>query len=127
MSNIEMGTLYEFNRDAVAAETPLTRTELKKALREIKQFFYEKPDNYFMLLCREKYDFTLFNLKYKEEFSTRKLIDELEECLNNRGLIISIELTKAKDAFEIWIKSTDDNTACVYYLFPYDLGVIEEV
>lgn len=125
MSNIEMGTVYEMNRNVAAAQKELSRTELKKGLREIKYFFLENPNKYFMLLCREKYDFTLFNLKHKRDFSIHKIIQDLEECLSNRGQILSIDLTDAKDAFEIWIKI--DNKAYVYYLFPYDIGVIEEV
>ena len=124
MSNIEMGTLYEMNRNVAAAQKELSRTELKKGLREIKYFFLENSNKYFMLLCREKYDFTLFNLKHKQDFSIHKIIQDLEECLSNRGQILSIDLTDAKDAFEIWIKI--DNEAYVYYLFPYDIGVIEE-
>ena len=122
MSNIEMGTLYEMNRNVAAAQKELSRTELKKGLREIKYFFLENSNKYFMLLCREKYDFTL--LKHKRDFSIHKIIQDLEECLSNRGQILSIDLTDAKDAFEIWIKI--DNEAYVYYLFPYDIGVIEE-
>ena len=123
MSDIAMGTLYEINQSAVAAEKPLTRTELKKALRDINQFFYNHNDNYFMLLCRERYDFTLFNLKYKEQFSMRRLMNDFEECLTNRGEVISIE--EVPDAFEIWIKI--DDKAFAYYLFSYDTGVIEEI
>ena len=124
MSNIEMGTLYEMNRNVAVAQKELSRTELKKGLREIKYFFLENSNKYFMLLCREKYDFTLFNLKHKRDFSIHKIIQDLEECLSNRGQILSIDLTDAKDAFEIWIKI--GNEAYVYYLFPYDIGVIEE-
>lgn len=114
------------NQGAVlATEKPLTRTELKRALREINQFFLDKKDNYFMLLCRERYDFTLFNLKYKETFSMRRILQDLDECLTNRGEVMSIEPINSHDAFEIWMKI--DDQAFVYYLFPYDMGVIEEV
>ena len=124
VSNVELGTLYDMNKSAVAATGKgLTRTELKKALREINQFFCLSKDKYFMLLCRERYDFTLFNLNYKEQFSMRKLMDDFAECLTNRGEVVSIE--EVDNAFEIWIKI--DDQAFVYYLFPYDIGVIEEV
>jgi hypothetical protein len=76
-----------------------------------------------MLLCRERYDFTLFNLLNKNDLSLASGIKELKECLENRGAIISIDLTENKDAYEIWIKIDDE--PFVYYLFPYDLGVIE--
>ena len=125
MSNITMGTLYQLNQGAVSATgKQMTNAEIKKALKEVKQFFLNKKDSYFMLLCREQYDFTLFNIKYKENFDLQKAVQELKECLSNRGEIVSIDLTENMEAFEIWIKP-NDTTAYVYYLFPYDTGVIE--
>lgn len=119
MQEIEMGTLYQVNKNLLMTEKAMTRDELRQAYKKIKKFFNEKPDKYFMLLCREKYDFTLFNFTNKENIKTK----DLEECLINRGDIISIEATENKEAFEIWLNIDDEPFA--YYLFPYDLGVIE--
>jgi hypothetical protein len=76
-----------------------------------------------MLLNRETYNFTLFNLGNKDDITIKRIMEGLKECLNNRGNVISIDLTETKDAFEIWISA--DSEALVYYLFPYDTGVIE--
>ena len=124
MSNIEIGTLYDINKNIVTTQKELSNTELRKSLREIKYFFLKNSNKYFMLLCRERYDFTLFNIKNKEEFNLQKAVQELKECLFNRGKIISIDLTNDMETFEIWIK-LNENTSYVYYLFPYDRGVIE--
>ena len=79
-----------------------------------------------MLLCRERYDFTIFNFnKGKTEFSLTHAIKDLEECLTNRGKIVSIEIVKENEiAYEIWL--IVDDQAFVYYLFPYDIGVLEQ-
>jgi hypothetical protein len=121
--DVALGTVYEVAKSAAKLEAPLTHTDLNKRLREIKQFFLAQNDKYFMLLNRETYNFTLFNLGNKDDITIKKIMEGLKECLNNRGNIISIDLTETKDAFEIWISADDE--ALVYYLFPYDTGVIE--
>lgn len=123
MSEIMMGTLYDMNKAAIINMPSLTNSELKKNLKKIKQFFLDKTDKYFMLLNRETYNFTLFNLGNKNEIAMKQTMDDFKECLDNRGRIVSIELDSAGN-YEIWIVD-DFNEALVYYLFPYDLGVIE--
>ena len=123
MSEIMMGTLYDMNKAAIINMPSLTNSELKKNLKKIKQFFLDKTDKYFMLLNRETYNFTLFNLGNKNEIAMKQTMDDFKECLNNRGRVVSIELDSAGN-YEIWIVD-DFNEALVYYLFPYDLGVIE--
>lgn len=123
MADISMGTLYDMNKAAIVSMPSLTGSEFKKNLKKIKQFFLEKTDKYFMLLNRETYNFTLFNLGNKNEIAMKQTIDDLKECLNNRGRVVSIE-SDSMDSYEIWIVD-EDNEALVYYLFPYDLGVIE--
>lgn len=123
MSEIMMGTLYDMNKAAIINMPSLTNSEFKKNLKKIKQFFLDKTDKYFMLLNRETYNFTLFNLGNKNEIAMKQTMDDFKECLDNRGRIVSIELDSAGN-YEIWIVD-DFNEALVYYLFPYDLGVIE--
>ncbi len=123
MANVTMGTLYDINKAAIIGMPDLTSSELKKILKQIKQFFLEKTDKYFMLLNRETYNFTLFNLGNKNNIAIKETIDDLKECLDNRGRVVSIEPDSAGN-YEIWIVN-NENEALVYYLFPYDLGVIE--
>lgn len=129
MSDINMGTLYNMNKAVILQnlkkEDFLCSQELAEKLSMIKQFCLDTKNKYFMLLNREKYDFTLFNLENKcDDFEINRIFyDELRECLQNRGKLLSIDLTEGKDACEIWIVTDDE--AFVYYLFPYDNGVIE--
>ena len=41
----------------------------------------------------------------------------------NRGEIRGIDITKDKQAIEIWISTEEDSYA--YYFFPYDKGIID--
>ena len=124
MSDIELGTLYDMNKAAVAAtEKPLKKHEIKDKIRNVKKFF-EEGRKYFMLLCRERHDYTLFNFNEKTDFSLQHAINDLQECLENRGIIMSIDMDPKNLIYEIWIMV--DDQAFAYYLFPYDIGVLEE-
>jgi CRISPR/Cas system-associated protein endoribonuclease Cas2 len=121
---ISMGTLYELNKNVIMqTDKALKPVDTKDKLKKVAEFFKNSDNQYCMLLCREKYDFTLFNFLDKGRSSLTYFVKELKECLDNRGVILSIELTENKDAYEIWLMMDDE--AFVYYLFPYDLGVIE--
>ena len=133
--NIELGTLYDINKNLVEKNVNiLTNEELKNKKDLIIDFINNTNNAYYMLLCNEKKDYTIFHrnqkLKngefldrsegYTGEYLETVLIDE---CLPNRGYTKSIELTENKDAIEIWI-SIDDDSYC-YYFFPYDNAIIE--
>lgn len=122
-SKMTLGTLYDFNKQLMSQAKELRRIDFKDSLNQIKDFIKEKDNKYFMLLCKERSDYTVFVLFKNEDFDRQIFKKELSECLTNRGQILSIEKTKDKQAYEIWIKI--DEEAFVYYLFPYDLGVIE--
>ena len=122
-SKMTLGTLYDFNKQLMSQAKELRRIDFKDSLNQIKDFIKEKDNKYFMLLCKERSDYTVFVLFKNEDFDRQIFKKELSECLTNRGQILSIEKTKDKQAYEIWIKV--DEEAFVYYLFPYDLGVIE--
>ena len=124
MSEMTLGNLYDVNKTMNIQQKILTNTELKAALRKVKQFFIDNLDKYFMLLCRERYDYTLFNFLNKNDITLQQSIKDLKECLLNRGQIISIDPSTEMDGYEIWLKIDDE--AFAYYLFPYDLGVLEE-
>lgn len=124
MSEVSLGNLYDMNKTINVKQKTLTNIELKTALKKIKQFFVDNSDKYFMLLCRERYDYTLFNFLNKKEITLQQSIKDVKECLLNRGQIISIEPATEMNGYEIWIKIDDE--AFAYYLFPYDLGVLEE-
>lgn len=125
-SNITLGTTYDINKNLVEKyETQLTKEEIEKKKEVILDFLEKKENNfYFMLLCHEQRDYTLFNfIDYKGKDTDLICINEMLECLQNRGNIKGIDITKDNQAIEIWI--SNGNESFVYYFFPYDNGVIE--
>lgn len=135
---IEAPNLYEMNKQIIEqTEKPMPEEKVYDALDYIVSPFFKKniekrikdegtDSCYFMLLCREDNNYTIFNVRNYLDFSIpiKTACDELTICLNNRGTVYSIENTEDNYAIEIWLKDADKGMLC-YYLFPYNEGVIE--
>ena len=119
MSEVNLGTVYDINKNIMNSMTKLSNPALMNKLKKVEQYFLENRI-YFMLLCHERRDYTLFRLTNKDSHIEAASI--LKECLQNRGEVLDIERVDT-GAFEIWIR-TDDEAFC-YYLFPYDEAIIE--
>lgn len=117
-TDISVGTLYELNQQLMEKEKTMSKSEIAAALQKVKTFF-EKGDTYFMLLCHDQRDYTLF--RKNNAFSSEVATKELELCLKNRGTLLSIDELPDGN-FEIWLRIA--GSAYCYYLFPYDEGVI---
>ena len=124
--DVSLGTLYDFNKQIILKQGKLIKYKIEAAIPELEEWFNWQIDGYAMLLCRERYDFTVFHLYEKmnrnpPEVAARELI----EMLKNRGKILSIEKDSntINNAWEIWLNI--DGEAFAYYLFPYDNAVIE--
>lgn len=134
-NTVKMGTsLYDVNKGLVEKNVPdLTDEEMQNKKTLIIDFINNTSNQYYMLLCNEKKDYTIFRREMNEN---KDFLDNLEtpnrdrlwnvlidECLPNRGRTKSIELTENQDAVEIWI-SIEGESYC-YMFFPYDAAIIE--
>ena len=117
--NVSLGTLYDFNKQIMLKEERINKFQISLTKEELVNWLTNKKN--IMLLCRERYDFTIFLLKN----NIKKIVDELFEVLNNRGNLLSIEKDSntLNDAWEIWIEI--DNEAFAYYLFDCSDWIIE--
>lgn len=123
MADISAGTLYEINQSIMSTQTKMTKKEWDTATKVIKAYFRNNAEQkYFMLLCKEIADYTIFVLS--ASLSSEIACNELKELITERGEILSIE-ENDNSAIEIWIKRNDDNTPHAYYLFQYGRAVIE--
>lgn len=116
--------LYDFNKANMAQIKPYDVITLnricKKTVEDIWGRFPQGTYSYWMLLCRERNDYTVFRL----EDSISDFESALKECLNNRGKVLDI--TKQLDNnYEIWIRDFDTDENVVYYLFDYNNAIIE--
>lgn len=122
---VSFGNLYDMNKQVMLKQPPLGRLEIDNKKLDLEQWFNWQLDGYAMLLCRERYDFTIFHLyELQNPNPPRVAVNELIEVLKNRGKILSIEKEINNDKiWEIWLKI--DKEAYVYYLFNCDDFVIQ--
>jgi len=120
-------TLYDFNKENMAQINPYTKEDLEKLCSQVAEhiwgdFFYKNPEDktYWMLLCRERNDYTVFCVKD----SMVELTEAIKDCLVNRGQVLDI--TEQSDGnYEIWIRDYLTQENVVYYLFDYNEAIIE--
>ena len=133
MGEVSLGNLYEFNKQFMEKEPAMAEEDIRAAINNICSF-YNKNGNctyhYYMLLCRERYDYTLFNnAKHGAMLLNSSFPQDLYECLTNRGQVLSIEEVPG-NAYEIWLRICEDEideekpSHYAFYFFPYDEGVI---
>ena len=119
---IPIGTLYDFNKQIILRQGKLTGKKIESIKKELEDWFNWQIDGYAMLLCRERYDFTVFHLYEKLNRNPPAVAaNELIDVLKNRGKILSIE--QEEDKWEIWLEIGGE--AFAYYLFNCDDWVIQ--
>ena len=124
--NVSLGTLYDFNKQMMLNQGKLSKFKLKAIEPKLEDWFNWQIDGYAMLLCRERYDFTVFHLYENQNLNPPKIaVTELIDLLKNRGKILSIEKDSniMNNAWEIWLEI--DGEAFAYYLFNCDDWVIQ--
>lgn len=114
-------SLYELNQSAMHAMPVMSDIDIETAKASIKEFINTSNDTYFMLLSNDKHYYTIFHRIANASLNSYPEVEnEIIECLQSQGSIKAIECEDNK--IECWV--SDDTNAYVYYLFPYDKGVI---
>ena len=129
-TEIAMGNLYDVNKQLMATEKELSAEERFEIGKQLEAWLDDHFDSkYFMLLCHERRDYTVFNLdktsswKRADPLILRVAREDILECLTNRGELISACLQE-DGAWEFWIKDILDG-CFAYYFFPYGDAVLE--
>jgi hypothetical protein len=122
MAEIAMGNLYDLNKTAMKKVNPLDFAGQNEGKKVIKSLFFEGGNHYYMLLNRERADYTVIevpNITYAGEMA-----GECMSCLRNRGKILTIDRENPEiSAIEIWIRGLDDENY-MYMLFPCDAMIV---
>ena len=120
MADFNLGMdLYDFNKQAYAQEEPLDVISLNIKVNRLVKDLYSTKQPYWMLLCKERSDYTVFIMLTKEGTVT-----ELLETLQNRGQVLDIQ--KLEDGnYEIWIRDPDTKENFAYYFFDYSFGIVK--
>lgn len=112
---------YDIHKQLYAQMEP-NQEKIGRQLTSIGAWFSAKyPCKFWMCMCKEISWYTVFHLK---GMNYEKAKEELRKTLEFRGTIVDIEYVHAEDAYECWIKNPEGEIE-MYYLFPYDWGVVE--
>lgn len=117
--------LYDLNKSIVSQldETISTEDFYKKIIAMYKN----TKNNYYFLYSKEISYFTLFSFKEDKDEYDGNFGEIVLSCFpsifGKTWSIVSAELVSEDQAIEIWIKDSKQE-AFVFYLFPYDGGVI---
>ena len=113
-------TLYNLNKQAMSKEQPLDVIAFNNIISKVADKVKDKE--YWMLLCNERKDYTVFKIEHPN--NRRTITEELSVTINNRGQVLSID-EQEDGNFEIWIKDYNTKEAFAYYLFDYTFGVVK--
>lgn len=126
-TELSLGNVYELNKNFVKQLKPMNDMQIAAMYEKIANWMKEPQrytNLYYTLMCRERYDFTVFNLTTSESNKTEeKTVKEIFDIAFERGKIIEICQDEQGTAYEFWLLIGDE--VYLYLLFPYDNGVIE--
>lgn len=116
-------SLYELNKQIIFQMPDYTEEQINEAKNLINSYMVEQNNYFYMLLSNEMRYYTIFSV-YNGTNVLETFPDEVIDCLNSIGPIKSIE-KNTDGVIEIWCVPTSYcEEACVFYLFPYDQGVV---
>ncbi len=126
-TELSLGNVYELNKNFVKQLKPMNDMQIAAMYEKIADWMKEPQrytNLYYTLMCRERYDFTVFNLTTSESNNTEeKTVKEIFDIAFERGKIIEICQDEQGTAYEFWLLIEDE--VYLYLLFPYDNGIIE--
>lgn len=122
MANVEIGTLYELNKQVMAQLPPQEESVLQSNYNTIGSWFGKDQNRWFMLMCKERSDFTFLHIT-DNQFT--KAIFELKEILEERGQVLAIQYLHGEDSFEIWVKNTEKDEVYMFMLFNAEWMIVE--
>ena len=112
-------TLYDMNKQAYQQEKPLDIIALHVKVKDMIKDIYNRKIPYWMLLCKERGDYTVF-IPLTEDGTYNDML----ETLSNRGQVLDI--SKQEDGnYEIWIRDKQTEENFVYYFFDYQFGIVK--
>lgn len=125
MADVDMGlNVYEFNKN-IMKQLPIIE-DLKGVRETLINYLHNVPiEKYLMMLCRDKNDYTIFNINgnlFNNQFD-----QDVIECMENRGLgVVHCEITDNGSTLELWVKRPNQREDIdLYYIFPADQMIIE--
>lgn len=115
-------TFYQMNQSVISALPAYTDEQISQAKEKIRTYVKDTNNHYYMLLNNETHYYTVLEVGVNPKYKSAE--DEVISCLRELGTIKSIVKDEDHNAIECWATIDKEDTH-VYYLFPYDKGVIK--
>lgn len=115
-------SLYDLNKSTIAQLPLATEEDKANYALELDEYQDATQANYYMMLCHDYHYYTILHHNHDASAIDGFGVTVLD-CLNNTGDLITMEYDKEQKAYEIWMKINDE--AYVFYLFNYDIGVVD--
>lgn len=112
-------TMYDAAKQLAANEDPMDPIIFIRKTNEIAKDMLNKE--YWMLLCRERNDYSIF---LTTDATKKSIAKELIPTLSNRGQVLLMD-KQPDGAFEIWIRDYKTKENFAYYLFDYSNAIID--
>ena len=127
MAEITLGTLYDANKQILKTVKPHSEKRIEKDLASVGAWMSSFIDtHYFMLMCKERSDFTLIHLN---NFNFMKAVEEIKEVLEERGTILSIDYIHGENCYECWVRqegeTPEETEVFLFMLFDAQWMVVE--
>lgn len=125
MAEVNMGTVYEVNKKlSLENDKPLDPIALNLKVKDMAEKM--SVGDFWMLLCNERRDYTIFDVK---KGNVKDIEPELKETLINRGEVITIFWNESYNAWEIWVRDvnplTTEKEDYMYLFFDYSSAIVE--
>lgn len=121
MTDVAFGNLYELNKQIMAQLPPQSDDIMNHNWNVIGDWFGKNQNRWFMIMCKERSDFTFLHIT-DNKFTAA--IKELQEVLLERGQILAIQYVHGEDYFEIWIKDSNGEVF-LFVLFEAEWMIVE--
>jgi hypothetical protein len=119
--------LYDLNKSIMQQAPKSTAEYIEAGKSHITKLKEKHCNGCYMLLNHEMRYFTLFRINaIGKDLMTME--DEAVACVQDMGYILSMDLLDEDDAVEIWVEPYDEEhfkAPVVFYLFPYDRGIVQ--
>ncbi len=128
MATVTLGNLYDANKAIMKTMAPVSEEKMKIDFAGIGAWMSSFPKTkYFMLMCKERSDFTLIHVL---NYNYLNAVKEIREILEERGTLLGVNYIHGENCYECWVREEptvelEEPVVYMFMLFDADWMVVE--